>query len=77
MNGENTMKDDTPSQDGKQPEVRYHPIFLQPGEDQEARIAAMYASGEAKEGDKFLVMQFVEAIGKGYLKHVLNRWGHA
>jgi hypothetical protein len=68
---------DTPSQDGKQPEVRYHQIILEPGENQEARIAAMYASGEAKEGDKFFVIEFVELIGSGYPKHVLERWGRA
>ena len=59
------------------PSGPWHRIILQPGEDQEARIAALVASGGAKESDNFLVIQIVEPIGKGYRKHVLDQWGHA
>ncbi len=39
---------------------KVHQFALQPGEDADARIAAMCASGEATEDDLFIVMIFVD-----------------
>ncbi len=41
-------------------EARHHQIIVQPGEDADAQIADLIASGEAKEGDRFIVRKIVE-----------------
>jgi hypothetical protein len=37
-----------------------HQVILEPGEDKGVRIAALVATGEAKEGDTFMVIQIVD-----------------
>jgi hypothetical protein len=40
-------------------EAKYHQIIVQEGEDADARIAEMIASGAAKPGDKFILQIIV------------------
>ncbi len=43
-------------------EARHHQIIVQPGEDADAQIADLIASGRAKEGDKFIIRRIVDPI---------------
>ena len=45
-------------------ETRHHQIIVQPGEDADARIADLIASGKAKEGDRFIIRRIVDPIPK-------------
>ncbi len=38
---------------------KWHQIIVDEGEDAESQKAAMFASGEAREGDRFLVINIV------------------
>ncbi len=41
-------------------EARHHQIIVQPGEDADARIADLIASGKAREGDRLIVRKIVD-----------------
>ncbi len=41
-------------------EARHHQIIVQPGEDADARIADLIASGKAREGDRFILRKIID-----------------
>jgi hypothetical protein len=47
---------------------KWHQLIIEPGEDADARIAAMIGSGEAKEDDRFALNMIIDPPSREHMQ---------